>query len=122
MGGARVYVLLGAVLVVVALHWATSRLVRKREGYSISEAQSSAASAVNKQNTADLGELQRQVRDLENMRQQIIDIGVGIKANQARMKKMTKQMTQIGPGKTLGSVPVPKAQSQGLQAKAKAEA
>ena len=121
MGAARVYVLLCAIVIVVGLHWVVGRSSGTQEGYSIGEAQASAASAVNKKNTVDLGELQRQVSDLEKMREQIINTGVGIKANQERMKKMTKQMTQIGPGKQMASVPVPKSQSQALQAKAKEE-
>ena len=121
MSTARVYVLLCAIVIVVGLHWVATRHLRMREGYSISEAQASAASAVNKQNTVDLNDLQRQVSELEKMREQIVDTGVGIKANQERMKKLTKQMTQIGPGKQMGSVPVSKSQSQDLQAKAKAE-
>lgn len=121
MSTARVYVLLCAIVIVVGLHWVAIRHLRMREGYSISEAQASAASAVNKQNTVDLNDLQRQVSELEKMREQIVDTGVGIKANQERMKKLTKQMTQIGPGKQMASVPVSKSQSQDLQAKAKAE-
>lgn len=117
---ARVYVLIAATAAAVALHWLCTREAG-REGYSVSEAQASAAAAVNKQNTADLQDLQRQVQGLEQMRQQVIDIAAGIKGNQERIKKITKQMTQIGPGKTVGSVKVSKSQSSDLQQKAKEE-
>tara|TARA_Y100000748_G_C15085591_1_gene328261 strand:- start:117 stop:479 length:363 start_codon:yes stop_codon:yes gene_type:complete len=119
MAVARVYVLMGAVAALVALHWLCTRYARFREGYSVSAAQASAAQAVNKQNTSDLQQLQRQVQDLEQMRQQIIATAAGIKGHQDMIKKITKQTTQIGPGKTISSVKVSKSQSQALQQKAK---
>ena len=117
MGLARVYVLLVVVFLMVVLHTLCSQRKRIWEGYTGAEGKELANKKQSQKNASDLRALQAQVKDMEAIRQQILQMNMDVKGHNMHMKRISHQVTLIGPGKHLSGVKVPKSQQQSMTSK-----
>lgn len=114
---ARVYVLLALAIIIVVLHSMCGHRRHIAEGYTGAEGKLLADKKLSQRNANDLRDLQQQVKGMEDIRQQILSLNMNVKGNKTRMDRINHQVTQIGPGKHLSGVKVPKAQQQSMVTK-----
>tara|TARA_B100001057_G_C22688187_1_gene886622 strand:- start:32 stop:448 length:417 start_codon:yes stop_codon:yes gene_type:complete len=120
MSLARVYVLLALVVASVAAHSLyNSYATQVVEGYTASEGRELADKKLSQQNSSDLRTLQAQVENLEHVRQEINDLTTETDGHADRIKRISKQAQQIGPGKQVAQVKVSGSQSSAVESKYK---
>ena len=111
---ARVYVLLAVAVIIVILHTLCTQGKRIAEGYTGAEGETLANKMLSQKNANDLRVLQEQVKQMEDIRQQILNLNMDVKGHKMHMDRITHQVTLIGPGKHLSGVKVPKSQQQSM--------
>jgi hypothetical protein len=111
---ARVYVLLALAIIIVVLHSMCAHRRQIAEGYTGAEGKQLADKKLSQRNANDLRDLQQQVKGMEDIRQQILNLNMDVKGHKMHMDRITHQVTLIGPGKHLSGVKVPKSQQQSM--------